>query len=90
MYISPEKRHAFPNPANKNLNLIYTLKSSKNVGVQLLDNFGKVVLTLLNNQQQSAGTYNVTLYNVGRFGTGVYYIRYQLDGERIMQKVIIK
>lgn len=60
----------FPNPANNEANLTFTLKNAAKVSIEVLDAVGRVVYTVPA-EQMSAGA-NKVVIPVGSFANGVY------------------
>lgn len=81
----------YPNPVTDQTTVAYNLVNSSLVSIKLYNFLGKEVLTLVDAQQQAAGEYqfNWNLNSVSKIGTGVYFLRLQMDGESKVQKVIV-
>lgn len=77
---------AFPNPFQSHLKIKYITTGSGHVKLDVLNNSGNLIQTLVD-EIQSSGTYN---YNwiPGEFSSGMYLIRIQKDNEVQFFKVI--
>lgn len=81
---------AFPNPHTNSVNIEYYLEHSRNVTLEILDNSGRIVTTLINNNKQGTGTYNYD-FNTTEEGmiTGTYIVRLTTD-KKVYTKRIVK
>jgi uncharacterized delta-60 repeat protein len=66
---------AYPNPSLGKFNLKYDLRESGNVGVELLDMQGKVIVGLLDIVMQQVGPQDLEIVLPERLAGGVYMIR---------------
>lgn len=69
-----------PNPFTEYATLRYTLDSDGPVNIRLFDPMGRLVQTVENTTQQSAGTYEATVNGEGLPGS-VYYLHLQTNGD---------
>jgi len=80
----------FPNPATENANLMYTVNQSGNVKLDLLDVYGKLVATFID-EKQTAGTYtraiNISEKNLAK---GIYFARLTINGETGVKKIVVE
>jgi len=65
----------YPNPFNPGTKIAYSLKSPETVSLKVFNSNGELVSTLISNQHQAQGTYEVA-WDGSNFASGVYY--YQL------------
>jgi carboxypeptidase T len=65
----------YPNPFNPNTVINYQIKNQENVSIKIYDMLGKVVMTLVN-ENQSAGNYSVS-FDGSRLSSGLYYYKLQ-------------
>ena len=86
--VNVEKLVAYPNPVKDVLNLRFELKADKNVSINLIDITGKQ-LSSLDFGQLSKGTYNQT-FNTANFGSGIYFIEFVIDGEKMVERFIVQ
>ena len=77
----------YPNPFNGVANVSVTLAKSANVSFNVVNMLGQVVYTR-SMGQLSTGTYNTTL-NSANFGSGMYYINFNIDGENMVKKISV-
>ncbi len=79
----------FPNPYNDKLTINYAIQKSGKVKIELYDNEGKLINTIVNIKKQDAGNYNLTL-SAGKLGTkaGIYYVRATFNDNSIIKKII--
>ncbi|MBP9192949.1 MAG: T9SS type A sorting domain-containing protein, partial [Ignavibacteria bacterium] len=65
----------YPNPFNPNTVINYQIKNQENVSIKIYDMLGKVVMTLVN-ENQTAGNYSVS-FDGSRLSSGLYYYKLQ-------------
>ena len=80
----------FPNPVTDETTIAYKLSKPSQVSIKLYNFLGKEVQTLVNSKH-AAGEYlfNWNLNSVSKIGTGVYFLRLQLDNQSKIQKIIV-
>ncbi len=78
----------FPNPFDLKTGIQYTLINTAHVKISLVDEVGRQVGTLID-QQQNSGEYNLK-YDGAAWETrsGMYFIVFQLDDRLIIKKII--
>lgn len=86
--VNVEKLVAYPNPVKDVLNLRFELKADKNVVVNLIDVTGKQ-LSSLDFGHLNHGTYNQT-FNTANFGSGIYFIEFVMDGEKMVERFVVQ
>lgn len=86
--LTVEKLVAYPNPVINQLKIKFNIENDKNVSIRLIDAQGKE-LTARNLGNLSSGTYRET-FNTSNFSSGIYFIEFLLDGEKIVERFIIK
>jgi Secretion system C-terminal sorting domain len=77
----------FPNPANENTHLVYTVKNAGHVQIEIKDMQGRIV----SNEQvgnQSTGTYNHQI-NTANLASGIYFITLVSGEQKIPQKISV-
>jgi hypothetical protein len=82
------KLSVFPNPYSEKVNINYYLYKQNDVKIAIIDNMGKTVCTLVN-QNQTEGQYTKTF--AGRdYGLkyGIYFVRVIVGGKVITKKII--
>ena len=79
----------FPNPATNVLNIWYTLLTPAAVGITLADINGKEVSILLEKQQQTAGSYQLSIDNIAKLPGGTYFVHYSINNKDTAEKIII-
>ena len=83
-----ELSQAYPNPFNPGTNLKYTLNKSGVVSLKVYNLLGQVVATLVNNENQSAGTYTVRV-EMYRLTSGLYFAALEQGDNRAVQKLML-
>ena len=79
---------AYPNPANTQCNIIYSIPSDGLVNIALYDISGRKVKTLLENTQQSNGRYKLPV-DVSDLNTGIYIYTITVNGQSYAQKLTV-
>ena len=79
---------SYPNPATDEIKIKFDIKNNSNVSIRLIDITGKE-LTNHSLGQLSSGTYRES-FNTSSFASGVYFIEFSLDGEKIIERFMIK
>lgn len=64
----------YPNPFNPTTKINFEVPKESKVSIQIFDMTGRLVATLLNNQDHSAGYYTVQ-FNASAFASGTYFYR---------------
>jgi len=77
----------YPNPANDNLNIEFTFVESGSGKIEITDVTGRVILTtpLISGMEGETISNNI---NVNEYKAGVYFIKLELNGQVLTQKVI--
>lgn len=79
---------SFPNPAETQTTIEYTLKSDNNVSMQVYDLSGRLITTLVN-EKQTAGTYEVS-YDVSELRAGLYFVRFSTNSGNATLKIMVR
>ncbi len=82
---------AYPNPAESIVNISYKLPEASFVSINILDAVGKKVTSLINHEQPEGRQYvkwNIA-ESAGKISKGVYFIELNIEGHRIIKKVIV-
>lgn len=77
----------YPNPIHTTFTIEYDLSAFANVQIDILDVNGKVISTVLN-ENQGAGEHNLRIVESTQWSNGIYFIRMMIDGESTVQKII--
>jgi hypothetical protein len=77
----------YPNPFNPTTVIKYSLPEVTNVKLKVYDMLGRVVKTLIN-QEQSAGVYNVE-FNASNLSSGVYFYRIEAGNFVATKKLLL-
>jgi hypothetical protein len=77
----------FPNPAEQNTTLFYTLSDNSFVSVNVYNIYGKKVIKVLN-EKQSPGEHKINL-NASTLQNGVYFIEINVNGKLAIKKLVI-
>lgn len=64
----------YPNPFSNNTTIEYTIESEGPVSINVLNNNGQVIETLLNNVQNNSGTHQV-VFDRNNLSSGIYFYR---------------
>ena len=78
----------YPNPFNPTTKIKYSIPSAGKVKLAVYDILGKEIAVLVNDKQQSAGTY-VLDFDGSRYSSGVYFYRIITQGRIITQKMML-
>jgi hypothetical protein len=77
-----------PNPFTENTSIQYTLTESSKLTIELIDNLGKHVSTLLDETQlPSTNTINLDSKKLG-ITKGIYFVRMKLNGETVVKRLV--
>ncbi len=83
----------YPNPFNPTTNIVYSLPKATSVSIVIYNSLGQEVTKLLNNQQQSAGQYNISWNgkdNSGRsLASGIYFYQLQTQDLTLTKKMML-
>jgi len=77
----------YPNPFNPKTIINYQLPMNSNVKLVIFDVLGKVVATLVN-EQQTPGTYEVE-WDAANYSSGLYFYKLECDGFSDVKKMLI-
>jgi hypothetical protein len=78
----------YPNPFNPSTTIRYTLNKSGMTSVKVYNLLGQLVKTIMNNVQQDAGAYSVSI-DMSNATTGIYFCVLEQGGNRAMQKMML-
>ncbi|MBN2012249.1 lamin tail domain-containing protein [candidate division KSB1 bacterium] len=83
----------YPNPFNPTTKIAYQLPRAARVTLSIYNLLGETTATLVTNEQQAAGLYNVS-FDATHYGSGVYFYQLSLayaDGmkETFMKKMVV-
>lgn len=82
-----ESTRVYPNPANDNTTLVYTLQQSADVEIQLFDALGKQVSATVKARQE-VGVQEHT-FDLSNLQSGLYIVTLTINGERISKKISV-
>lgn len=81
----------YPNPSNDVTNVSYTLTEASDVSIEVYDLLGKQISQVINNENQPAGEYNVSMNVKALAGSsGIYIIKTSIGGTVHTEKLIIQ
>lgn len=80
--------NAYPNPAQNETNIEYTLNKNGNVIITLTDIMGRNVLTMNKGNQAANATYRVAL-NTNTLNNGTYFYTLNVNGVKETKKLVI-
>jgi Secretion system C-terminal sorting domain len=86
--ITVEKLVSYPNPATDEIKIKFNIVNDNNVSIRLVDITGKE-LTNRSLGKLSSGTYRET-FNTSSYTSGIYFIEFILDDEKITERFVIK
>lgn len=78
---------AFPNPANENVNIVYSVSKTSDVSINVTSITGDVVYNK-NVGTVEAGEYNENI-DVTKLANGVYFYTLTVDGNQITKKLVV-
>jgi hypothetical protein len=78
----------FPNPASNFINIQINTIASQTVQVSLFDNTGRLLSE--KNFNVESGNNAFTMDDIKNYGTGMYFIRLNMNGSLYMQKLLIQ
>jgi hypothetical protein len=78
----------YPNPFNPTTKISFQIPEAGNYSVKVFDILGKEVETLVNNEQLSAGKYNVT-FNAKNLASGTYIYRLTGNNVNLTNKMLL-
>lgn len=80
----------FPNPANEDVNILYTLPEALRVTIIINELNGQRILVLKDNELQQSGEHHYTIKRTNlRLNSGCYCILIQAGNKRAVQKLLI-
>jgi hypothetical protein len=81
----------YPNPVTDQLTLSYTLPKNATVDINLMSADGKQLKTIAReNQKPGTHTYTIPASQLNMNTSGLYYLRLNVDGSTIVEKLIRK
>jgi len=86
--ISGDLMSCYPNPFNSTTNLEFNITNSGFVNLQVIDVFGRGVVTLVN-EVKSPGTYNVQ-WNAKNVAGGLYFVRMKAGEQTKTIKILLE
>jgi hypothetical protein len=78
----------YPNPATDKIGIVYTLKQGEKVSVRIKNQQGQNIITVIDNQQQSAGDYRLTVDAIG-LQKGIVYVEFTIGNKIVSHKLVI-
>ncbi len=77
----------YPNPTSNELIINYRIPKAGNLNIQLFDNLGRKITTLMDSYQDF-GQYT-TEFNLSNLNSGLYFIKINLNGKSCYKSIII-
>ena len=77
--------NVYPNPFNKNTTIEYTLNSSQEVSVEILNALGEKISTFAASEIQTAGKH---AYHFSSAAAGIYFVKLTVGDASTMQKLV--
>jgi hypothetical protein len=78
----------YPNPFSNSTTIEYSLKEGGRVEMQILDELGQVVATLIS-KEMTAGTYTESFDRKG-LASGIYYCSLKVNNQKTAKMLLIK
>ena len=78
----------FPNPTSATTTVKYRVAETGRVQIDLVNETGEHILTLLDQQDHPVGDYDVS-YDVSLLPSGTYYVTFTTPGARLTQKMLV-
>jgi hypothetical protein len=85
--ISVSEINISPNPVSDLMSVNYIVNQTQNICIQLIDINGKVVKTLVN-ENQTSGNHTV-ISNIQDVSKGVYFVKASTNNQKITQRLIV-
>ncbi len=79
----------YPNPTKGTSTVKFTLSDASNIGIEVVDVLGKVVLPS-NNSNYAPGTHTVNINNNEGLAKGIYFVNISLNGTKMSRKLIVE
>lgn len=85
----------YPNPFNASTTIQYILTGRKLITIKIFDALGREIETIVNNEDQPAGNYNL-IWNAENLTSGIYFCRIQVASEvqenkfKIIKLILLK
>jgi hypothetical protein len=86
--ITIDRLVSYPNPATDIIKLRFNIVNDNNVTIKLIDITGKE-LTSRSLGHLTSGTYQES-FNTSKFTSGIYFIEFTLDDEKIVKQFVVK
>ena len=83
----PVSLSIYPNPANRLVNISYSLSKSSTVQILVFDILGKEIMQVLN-KNQNGGEYKLNV-NTENLSNGIYFVKMIVNGEQLTRKLEI-
>jgi hypothetical protein len=77
----------YPNPIQTTFMIQYDLLASANVNIDILDVNGRIVTSVIN-ENQTAGGHLLKVNQSNELNKGVYFVRLTIDGKSVVTKII--
>lgn len=79
--------NAFPNPANTNITVTYSLQKAADVNVAIINTLGQVVKSVTN--KTAANQRSNTTFATNDMANGVYFYTIETNGERVTRRFVV-
>jgi len=80
--------NVFPNPANKEVNINFTIEEAGKINISMMDMKGNLIKTISDNVPYAKGSFTLT-ENVNNFIPGTYFIEMTSNLKKITAKLTI-
>ncbi len=75
----------YPNPSSSSSTIYYSLKKDSEVKVEVFNELGEKIISLVNNEKQSEGDY---FYTLSVEKSGLYFVKLQTSENVLIQKIL--
>ena len=87
-YINKKTISVYPNPANDNTTVSYSLTENSNVKIIVCDLLGQEIMQVVN-EKQNSGEHHLDIYTE-QLKNGIYFIKINVNTEDAVQKLVIQ
>lgn len=81
--------NVFPNPFDENTTISFNIRDKYKVCIGVYDILGKEVIPVANGSDMDPGSYTLPL-NKNNLKAGIYFVKLDVDGYSVMQKMIVQ
>lgn len=78
----------YPNPVSDFLQIKIAVRRESRINITMYDITGKLIAQIVTNEKKETGWHTIG-YNVGKYPSGTYIIKYQINGNLYVEKIQI-